>query len=56
MAAMWNFFGKGYKEHAEEDEGNALSLGTGPVDMTTLDITYITHRLLGECLQRCCCC
>ncbi|CBN77967.1 conserved unknown protein [Ectocarpus siliculosus] len=44
---MWNFFGKGYKEAAEEDEDNDLSLGTGPVDMTTLDITYITHRLLA---------
>lgn len=46
---MWGFFGaKTRKEEEEEEEEVARRRGSnGLVDMTTLDITYITHRLLG---------
>lgn len=47
--SLWNIFGGRGKE-AEQNE-NAPPFGTGTVDMTTLDITYITHRLLGKSKQ-----
>lgn len=46
--SVWNFFGKGQKEAEREEDDNALPSGSKPVDMTTLDISYITHRLVGE--------
>lgn len=47
---MWSFFGgaKAQKESEEESSARSGPGGTA-VDMTTLDITYITHRLLGVC-------
>lgn len=45
--SLWNIFGGRGKE-AEQESENAPPFGIGAVDMTTLDITYITHRLLGE--------
>lgn len=45
--SLWNIF-SGRGKEAEEENENAPPFGTGTVDMTTLDITYITHRLLGE--------
>ena len=47
--SLWNIFGGRGKEDAEQENENTTPFGTGTVDMTTLDITYITHRLLGEC-------
>lgn len=48
---MWGFFGGQQKSASKEiDVANEESpLRTGVVDMTSLDITYITHRLVGEC-------
>lgn len=46
--SVWNFFGKAHKEAEPEEDDNALASGSVPVDMTTLDISYITHRLVGE--------
>lgn len=43
---MWNFFAARSQRDMEEEE--APSRHGAAVDMTTLDITYITHRLLGE--------
>lgn len=45
--SLWNIFGGRGKE-AEQENENVPPFGSGTVDMTTLDITYITHRLLGE--------
>lgn len=45
--SLWNIFGGKGKE-AQEERENEAPFDSGPVDMTTLDITYITHRLLGE--------
>lgn len=50
--SLWNLFGKAQKE-SEEENDNASPVG-GTVDMTTLDITYITHRLLGEWCKNVC--
>lgn len=47
MASLWNIFGGKGKE-VDHGSENVSPFGTGTVDMTTLDITYITHRLLGE--------
>ncbi|CAM9520637.1 unnamed protein product, partial [Pylaiella littoralis] len=41
--SLWNLFGKAQKGPEEEH----VSPVSDPVDMTTLDITYITHRLLA---------
>lgn len=43
---MWSFFAARSQRDMEEEEA-PLRHGAA-VDMTTLDITYITHRLLGE--------
>lgn len=48
---MWLFGGGGQKSN----DGASASQSPqqrGVVDMTSLDITYITHRLLGELRSR----
>lgn len=50
---MWGFFGgqqKGAAAAAREDANVSQESPRreGLVDMTSLDITYITHRLVGE--------
>ena len=52
--SLWNIFG-GRGKDAEQESENSSPFGTGTVDMTTLDITYITHRLLGESACVCVC-
>lgn len=47
---MW-FFATRNQQEARRD-GPASKQESGPVDMTTLDITYITHRFLGESDRR----
>ena len=47
---MWFFGARSQQESGKY--GTASRLGSDPVDMTTLDITYITHRLLGESDRR----
>ncbi|CAM9203350.1 unnamed protein product, partial [Ascophyllum nodosum] len=42
---MWFFGARSQQESGKY--GTASRLGSDPVDMTTLDITYITHRLLA---------
>lgn len=49
---MWGFFGGQQKTPAADKEevnvAQESSRREGIVDMTSLDITYITHRLVGE--------
>lgn len=44
---MWFFGGAGNKAN-DEPRVSQSPKQRGVVDMTSLDITYITHRLLGE--------
>lgn len=44
---MWFFGGAGNKANDESNVSQSPKQ-RGVVDMTSLDITYITHRLLGE--------
>lgn len=49
---MWGFFGGQQKIPSAGKEGVNVAQDSprreGIVDMTSLDITYITHRLVGE--------